>query len=123
MSLLPPHIPPRSVVRLVRGGRKRSIWSSQLGREFRVGYYNPNDGLDCIWLVNDDGEYEQTIDGESLLKNFEIVKISDETDYFGKSRPALGKLRQSARSAQTRRGRSSANAAHPATARGALASR
>ena len=93
MNLLPPYIPPRSVVRLVRGGRKRSAWSSQLGREFRVGYYSPNDGLDCIWLVNDAGEYEQTIDGESLLKHFEIVKISDETDYFGKSRPALGKLK------------------------------
>src|SRR5438067_922434 len=103
MNLLPPHIPPRSLVRLVRGGRKNSIWSSQLGREFRIGYYNPNDGLDCIWLVNDNGEYEQTIDGESLLKHFEIVKISDETDYFGKSRPALGKIRSRAMSRQVLR--------------------
>ena len=88
-----PH-PPRSIVRLARAGGKGSLWNSQLGREFRIGYYNPKDGLDCIWLVNERGEYEQSTDCASLLRHFEIVRLSDETDYFGKSRPALGGLRQ-----------------------------
>ena len=37
----------------------------------------------CIWLVNDDGEYEQTTDREFLLKYFEIDLPSDETNFYG----------------------------------------
>ena len=60
-----------------------------IGREFRVGYYNPKDGLDCIWLVNEEGEYEQTTDRKFLLKCFEV----EYWNLFGKGRPALRRMR------------------------------
>ena len=97
MGILPKHIPPRSVVRLARGGGKGSLWNSQIGREFRVGYYRPKDGLDCIWLVNERGEYEQSTNCAALLKHFEIVQLSDETSYFGEDRPPLRALRANSR--------------------------
>jgi hypothetical protein len=77
-------IPPKSVVRLGRG----------TGRIFRVGYYARRDGLDCIWLVNDKGEYEQTIDHDFLLKRCDIIVVSEETDLYGKHRPKLPPIRK-----------------------------
>lgn len=59
---------------------------------FRIGYYNREDGLQCIWLVNDAGEYEQTTDRQALLKHFVILKLSNERDLFGDARPALRPL-------------------------------
>jgi hypothetical protein len=63
-------MPPGSVVRVkaspYRSGRKN------VGRRFRIGYYSQADGLDCIWLVNEEGEYEQAIDHEFLRKFFEV---------------------------------------------------
>ena len=47
------------------------------------------DGLDCIWLVNDAGKYEQTIDHEFLEKNFEIESISKERSMYGRKRPRI----------------------------------
>jgi hypothetical protein len=64
-------------------------WKEDRGRIFRVGYYNRHDGLDCIWLVNDQGEYEQTTDRETLLKHFVILKLSNENDLFGDNRSPL----------------------------------
>jgi len=58
------------------------MWKDQIGRIFRVGYYSKQDGIDCIWLVNEKGEYEQTTCREYLLKYFEPVEISHETDFF-----------------------------------------
>ena len=103
MSRLPEHIPPRSVVRLARAGGKGSVWKSQLGREFRIGYYIPKDGMDCIWLVNERGEYEQTTDCEGLLRHFEIIQLSNETDYFGEHRPPLGRLSPARKAAGLKR--------------------
>jgi hypothetical protein len=48
----------------------------------------------CIWLVNDDGEYEQTTDREFLLKYFEIERLSDETNFYGTGKRPLAKLRK-----------------------------
>jgi len=45
------------------------------------------DGLDCIWLVNDKGEYEQTLDHEALARFFEIESISRERSRYGRNRP------------------------------------
>ncbi len=104
MSRLPKHIPPRSVVRLARAGAKGSVWKSQVGREFRIGYYRPKDGMDCIWLVNERGEYEQTTDCEGLVKHFEIIQLSDETDYFGEHRSPLGRLVAARKSAASKSG-------------------
>ena len=83
-------IPPRSIVRLVR---REPDWdaSLRLGDTFRIGYYRPQDGLDCVWLVNAQGIYEQTWD-QTLLNHFEVVELSDETDLFGTDRPVLESL-------------------------------
>ena len=63
-----------------------------VGRRFRIGYYSWQDGLDCIWLVNEEGKYEQTIDHEFLLKNFEIESIAKERSLYGRGRPQLGPM-------------------------------
>jgi hypothetical protein len=91
---LPKAIPPRSVVTLVRADEKTPQWREQIGRRFRIGYYSEQDGLDCVWLVNDAGEYEQTIDNETLLRHFVVDELSKEADFFGRNRPKLGRLRQ-----------------------------
>jgi hypothetical protein len=61
------------------------------------------DGLDCIWLVNEDGEYEQTTDHSFLAKYFKIEVVSKEKSLYGRHRcqfPALSK-NQDARTTQT----------------------
>ena len=88
-------IPPRSVVELVRADTTTEGWKPNIGRRFRVGYYSRQDGLDCVWLVNDAGEYEQTTDQESLSKYFKIIKRSSEKDFFGTNRRRLPRLRTS----------------------------
>ena len=35
---------------------RRRHGESRIGRRFRIGYYSRQDGLDCIWLVNEKGE-------------------------------------------------------------------
>jgi len=76
-------IPPGSVV------RAKKSWRKQAGRRFRIGYYSWMDGLDCIWLVNDEGKYEQTIDHGLLSRHFEIEVISKDRSLYGKNRPPL----------------------------------
>jgi hypothetical protein len=60
MKRFPKVIPPRSRVRLIRADKKTPSWHQDVGRQFRIGYYSRQDGLDCIWLVNENGGYEQT---------------------------------------------------------------
>jgi hypothetical protein len=79
-------IPPRSVVKLL------APWGENQGRIFRIGYYSRQDGLDCVWLVNEAGEYEQTTDQKSIDEDFEILKLSDETDRFGIHREIPGPI-------------------------------
>jgi hypothetical protein len=79
-------IPPRSVVRLL------APWGDVQGRIFRIGYYSRQDGLNCVWLVNEAGEYEQTTDQSSIDKEFEILKVSGETDLFGVDCEVLGPI-------------------------------
>lgn len=85
-------IPPRSVVRLVSADEKNPVWRSQIGTTFRIGYYNRNDGLNTIWLVDRDGSYCQTTDLASLRKHFRIVSLASETDLYGKTRARLRAL-------------------------------
>ena len=82
-KLMPDVIPPRSTFRLVAGDQSTPTWKNEIGRVFRIGYYSKRDGTDCIWLVNEKGEYEQTTTREYLLKYFEALEISNETDIFG----------------------------------------
>jgi hypothetical protein len=85
-------MPPGSVVR-VKASPYRS-WRKNVGRRFRIGYYSQADGLDCIWLVNEEGEYEQAIDHEFLRKFFEVEIRSKERSLYGKNRPQLAALKQ-----------------------------
>ena len=93
MSRIPKIIPPRSRVRLVLGDDRTPSWKKDIGRQFRVGYYSPKDGLDCVWLVNEDGEYEQTTDRKFLLKYFDVEHWSGEKNFFGRGKARLRKIR------------------------------
>jgi hypothetical protein len=99
--ILPKVIPPRSRVRLIRADKHTPGWRKNVGRQFRVGYYSRKDGLDCIWLVNESGKYEQTTDREFLLKYFRIERLSNETNVYGVGKRQLAELKKTA-SAPTR---------------------
>lgn len=79
-------IPPRSVVRL------NAAWGSDQGRVFRIGYYSRMDGLNCVWLVNEAGTYEQTTNQRSIREDFTVVERSEETDHYGANREPLEAL-------------------------------
>ena len=87
----PVPIPPCSVIS-VRQAR-RSPWAKEVGRAFRIGYYSKNDGLDCIWLVDEKGKYNQTIDHEYLDKFFAVESVSKERSLYGRGRPQFGPLK------------------------------
>lgn len=66
--------------------------SQSVGALFRVGYYSPQDGLDCIWLVDEDGEYCETVDRKYLEKYCELVLLTHESDYYGANRTPIKAL-------------------------------
>ena len=84
-------IPPLSLVRVVRVTENEPAWRGYEGRIFRIGYYSKNDGLDCVWLVDDDGNYSETVDQEMIRTHFEVLRLSEESDLFGASRPVISK--------------------------------
>ena len=73
---------PNTRIRLIRADESTPMWKDCIDKEFTVGYYSKQDGLDVIWLVDRDGEYE-TIDHEALSEYFEILEESNDPDYFG----------------------------------------
>lgn len=83
-------IPPLSVVQVIRVTEEESAWSGYAGRIFRIGYYSKQDGLDCVWLVDDQGEYRETVDQEMIKTHFKVLELSNETDLFGVERPVIG---------------------------------
>jgi len=85
-------IPPLSVVRLVRADEHTPQWKNQIERTFRIGYYSRRDGTKCVWLVNDAGQYEQTIDQAALGAYFNVVERSKERALFGRNRPPIPAL-------------------------------
>jgi hypothetical protein len=93
MARIPKVIPPRSRVRLVRADDQTPTWKKEIGRQFRVGYYSRKDGLDCIWLVNEEGTYEQTTDRKVLLKYFDVEHWSGEKKFYGQGKRRLGRIR------------------------------
>ena len=84
-------IPPCSVVRVKVA--PRNTWRKKIGQRFRIGYYSWMDGLDCIWLVNDEGKYEQTIDHDFLQKHFGIESLSKERSLYGRNRPQFERMK------------------------------
>ena len=79
-------VPPLTVVKLL------ASWGNDQGRIFRIGYYGRQDGLNCVWLVNEKGTYEQTTDQSSIEKDFEVLNLSHETDLYGANRSVLGPI-------------------------------
>lgn len=82
-------IPPLSVVRLKKLWPHARSKGHEIGQTLRVGYYSRQDGLDCIWLVNDEAEYFWTMDHDFLEEHFEIQNRSTETSFYGASRPKM----------------------------------
>ena len=91
-NLLARVIPPLSHVKVVKVTSEEPDWISYEGRVFRIGYYRPKDGLDCVWLVDDDGQYLETVDQEMIRTHFEVLQCSDESDLYGVDRPVIGPL-------------------------------
>jgi hypothetical protein len=87
---VPTVIPPMSVVQVVKVTESEPAWVGYEGRIFRIGYYNPQDGLDCVWLVDEQGEYRETVDQEMIKTHFKVLELSSETDLFGVDRPVIG---------------------------------
>lgn len=83
----PSIIPPLSVVQVTT---REPDWKGYEGRVFRIGYYRKNDGLDCVWLVDDEGNYGETVDQEMIRTHFKVLQLSAETDLFGNDRPVIG---------------------------------
>jgi hypothetical protein len=82
-------IPPLSVVKVTSADPE---WGRLLGLEFRIGYYRESDGLDCVWLVDETGDYCRTADQEMILEHFDVLHLSEEKDVFGINRPEIGPL-------------------------------
>jgi hypothetical protein len=82
-------LPPKSVVRLAGCPGEKHAWRKFLGAIFRIGYYSRRDGLDCIWLVNESGDYQETVDHEYLSKYFDVIQVSDEKNLYGTKRPQV----------------------------------
>jgi hypothetical protein len=89
-------IPPLSVVRAAYNGRNQSFRKHN-GRTFRVGYYSRMDGLDCIWLVDDEGHYERTVDHEFLYRHFDVIQFADHTNWYGRRRRKIPPIRRADR--------------------------
>jgi len=85
-------IPPRSTLELFHADRTTPGWRGKIGRRFRVGYYRKSDGLDVIWLVDETGDYVETVDPDSIGKYLRVVKRSNETSMYGRDRPVLRAL-------------------------------
>lgn len=94
MTAVPTIIPPRSIVELIRADSKTPAWKNRVGVRFRIGYYNQSDGLDTIWLVDDEGNYVETTDRDFLLKYFKVIRLSATTNYFGAGCKPLMRLKK-----------------------------
>ena len=83
-------IPPLSLVKVVKVTKQEPGWTGYEGRVFRIGYYSQQDGLDCVWLVNDDEKYLETVDQKMIRTHFEVLYRSEESDPYGVDRPLIG---------------------------------
>lgn len=80
-------LPPRSVLRLTH---IKADWEPgyKVGDTFTVNYYSRQDGLHCVWLINPRGE-DETWDQHDIVQTFEVISLSDETDFYGLRKPEL----------------------------------
>ena len=70
-------VPPRSLIECVSYNRRTGAYRSDVGRQYRVGYYGAcRDGSDVVWLVDERGKYVATTSHEDLKKYFKIIRRS-----------------------------------------------
>lgn len=82
-------IQPLSVVKLISD---HPGWQDVAGRTFRIGFYSRQDGLQCVWLVDESGDYMRTVDQQHIVNDFEILSLSSETEMFDVDRPVIEPL-------------------------------
>jgi len=76
-------VSPGTIVRMSHADKHTPAWTGNIGQFFMVGFYSKQDGLDCIWLTDATGEYQQTTDHMFLFRYFTIAKPSLVTDFYG----------------------------------------
>jgi len=78
-------LPPLTLLQLKRWVilKHLNLIKDQVGQYFRVGYYTPNDGLNTIWIADEDGQYIGTLSRAQIKRYFRVVRISKERDYCG----------------------------------------
>ena len=86
---------PGTVLRLIKLWPYARKQGHEIGELWRVGYYSPQDGVDVVWLVDDNGAYKWSVDNEFVAQKFYVVTPSDNPDVFGEAGPALGKRKRS----------------------------
>jgi len=82
-------IPPLSEVKIIKVDEDRANWACQERRLFRVGYYRKRDGLDRVWLVDEEGNYCKAVNQKMIKTHFEVVTTSSVTDLFGVNSPVI----------------------------------
>lgn len=82
-------LPPRSILRLANLWPHARKQGHEIGEIRRVGYYSKQDGLDCIWLVDNNGSYNWAADRVWVLDKFEVIRLSNETDLYGTTKRKL----------------------------------
>lgn len=88
-------LPPGTILQLAKLWPHARKKGHEIGEIRRVGYYSPQDGLDCIWLVDVTGNYNWTADHKWVSEMFTVIRLSDETDFYGKTKRRLGLPEQS----------------------------
>jgi len=80
---------PLTVLRIIKLWPHARKKGHEVGQIYRIGYYSKQDGLELIWLVDDNGEYNWTADNEFIDKYFEIIEPSKERSIYGNNRPKI----------------------------------
>lgn len=85
-------IRPKSVIRLVKLWPYARKQGHKVGELWRIGYYSKLDGANVIWLVDEEGSYQWTVDCKFIADHFVIIEASTEKSYYGDNREKLGRL-------------------------------
>jgi hypothetical protein len=67
-------------------------YRSLLGQILRIGYYSEQDGLNVVWLVYPDGKYGESTTHAHLNRFFQILEVSEGTDFHGVAQPIIPAL-------------------------------
>jgi hypothetical protein len=77
------------LIRLWPHAHKKNHFKGEIRR---VGYYSKKDGLDCIWLVDNNGNYNWTADIEFIKKHFIVFKKARNRSIYGFKKKPLKEI-------------------------------